>query len=269
MRPWGYINIIKSQLISTGREENSMSSNIVLPGIHLRENSIPPKVLVCGDPFRAEFIASQLDNARNLAKNREFWSYQGMYKGVPITVVSHGVGASGAVMAFISLIKAGAKEIVRLGTCGSLQPYITTGDMVIATAAAKDDGVSHRYAPETFPPVADFDLTMSLVQSAKKQDNTFHKGVIVSDGAFYGGMMPTNMELHAKAGAIAVEQEMAALFTVASVYGVRAAGILAVDGNALAVQQCAEAETPDPVLLQQAVERTLIVALDGLTHDKA
>ncbi len=240
-----------------------MSSNL-LPGIHLLENSIPPKVLVCGDPFRAEFIASQITDGKNLAKNREFWSYGGTYKGVPLTVVSHGVGASGAVMAFISLIKAGAKEIVRLGTCGSLKPSIKTGDMVIATAAAKDDGVSHMYAPETFPPVADFDVTLSLIQSAQKSNNTFHKGVVVSDGAFYGGMMPSHMELHARAGAIAVEQEMAALFTVASVYGVHAGGILSVDGNALAVQQCAETETPDPILLQQSVERTLIVALDGL-----
>ncbi len=241
-----------------------MSNNNLLPGIHLEPNSIGRKVLVCGDPFRAEFIALKLENSQCLAKNREFWSYSGTHKGVPITVTSHGVGASGAVMAFISLIKAGAKEIVRLGTCGSLQSHIHTGDMVIATAAAKDDGVSNRYAPVSFPAVADYDLTGSLIRAAKGSKATYHTGIVVSDGAFYGGMMPSCMELHAQTGAIAVEQELAALFTVASVYGVRAAGILAVDGNALAVQQCAEAETPDPVILQQAVERTLTVALDGL-----
>ncbi len=241
-----------------------MGSNKVLPGIHLQEDSIPPKVLVCGDPFRAEFIASQLENPKNLAKNREYWSYSGLYQGVPITVTSHGVGATGAVMAFISLIKAGAKQIVRLGTCGSLQASIATGDMVIATAAAKDDGVSNMYAPPTFPPVADYDLTGSLIQAAKDVKASYHKGIVVSDGAFYGGMMPSYMELHAQAGAIAVEQELAALFTAASIYGVRAAGVLSVDGNALAVQQCAEGHTPDPEFLQRAVERTLLVALKGL-----
>lgn len=50
-----------------------------------------PRVIVCGDPARAEKIASRLDNMTVVAKTREYWTFNGSYKGVPVTVSSHGV----------------------------------------------------------------------------------------------------------------------------------------------------------------------------------
>ena len=69
----------------------------VLPGIKLKKYDITPRVLVCGDPGRAEKIANQLEQMKIIAKNREYWTFTGSYKGEPITVSSHGVGASGIV----------------------------------------------------------------------------------------------------------------------------------------------------------------------------
>ena len=80
-----------------------MSEKNLLPCIHVAQGDIPPRVLVCGDPAWAERISHRLEGARCLAQNREYWTYVGSHKGVPVAVVSHGVGCGGAAIAFESL----------------------------------------------------------------------------------------------------------------------------------------------------------------------
>ncbi len=241
-----------------------MSEENLLPGIRVKKGDIQERILVCGDPFRAEALAKRLESSCCLQKAREYWTYQGKWQGIPLTICSHGVGASGAMLAFISLIKGGAKAILRLGTAGTLCEKVRPGDLVIATAAAKEDGVSNIYAPSSFPAVADFSVTAALCERSKKSPCHVHLGPIVTQGAFYGGVMPTNTELQAKAGAIALEMETAALFTAGSIYNVKTGAILAIDGNALAVLDSAESHDPDPELLKKAVSDCADIAFDAL-----
>ncbi len=241
-----------------------MSKEVILPGIRLKPGDITPRVLVCGDPFRAEKIANMLDNMKCLAKGREYWTYSGQYKGVPVTVSSHGVGASGAMLSFISLIKGGAKVIVRIGTCGGLKPEVKAGSLVIATAASKEDGVSNIYVPSSFPAVADFDVISALIQSSEENNISAFKGIIVTQGAFYSGVLPTNTVEQMKSGAIALEMEVSALYTAGSVFGAKVGAILSVDGNALAVLDSAEDNDPDPEMLAKTVEKGITIALDAL-----
>lgn len=49
----------------------------------------------------------------------------------------------------------GAKTIIRLGTCGAMQPYIKTGDLIVAQGACRDDGYTKLVAPKGFPAVGD------------------------------------------------------------------------------------------------------------------
>lgn len=241
-----------------------MSEENLLPGIRLKVGDITPRVLVCGDPYRAEKIADMLENMTCLAKGREYWTYRGDWKGETITVSSHGIGASGAMLSFISLIKGGAKVIIRVGTCGGLKPEIQAGSLIIATAAAKEDGVANIYVPTSFPAIADLDVTNALIQSTKDNEMEAFKGIVVTQGAFYGGVMPTNTVEQMKSGAIAVEMEIAALYTAASVFGARAGSVLSVDGNALAVLEAAEENDPDPELLKRTVEKSIKIGLDAL-----
>ena len=53
----------------------------MLPGIKLLEGEVQERVLVVGDPFRAEMLANRLDNMKCLVKAREYWTYFGYYKG--------------------------------------------------------------------------------------------------------------------------------------------------------------------------------------------
>ena len=111
-----------------------------LPITGLPVGGVHPHVVVCGDPARADRIAATLENAILLSHKREYRAHNGTYRGTPVTVCSHGIGAPGAAIAFEELIVAGGRTIIRVGTCGGLQPDIRSGDLVIATAAEQNTG---------------------------------------------------------------------------------------------------------------------------------
>ena len=75
-----------------------MNNEALLPCIAVKAGDINPRVITCGDPARAERISQMLTDAKCMAKNREYWTYNGLYKGIPITVTSHGVGAAGPLL---------------------------------------------------------------------------------------------------------------------------------------------------------------------------
>ena len=99
----------------------------IVPIIDIPYNKIARRVIACGDPARAEKISKRLENVEVVAKSREYWTFNGTYKGVPVTVSSHGVGGNGASVSFEGLILGGAKVIIRVGTCGTLQKDMPQG----------------------------------------------------------------------------------------------------------------------------------------------
>ena len=117
----------------------------VVPIIDIPYNKIAKRVITCGDPERAEKIAGRLDDMEVVKKSREYWTFNGVYKGVPVTVSSHGVGGNGASVSFEGLILGGAKVIIRVGTCGTLQKDIPQSSLIIATAACREDGITSQF----------------------------------------------------------------------------------------------------------------------------
>ncbi|MBP5169142.1 MAG: nucleoside phosphorylase, partial [Oscillospiraceae bacterium] len=74
-----------------------------------------------GDPARIDRIAPLLEDAEELAYNREFRSLRGIYKGVNILAISTGVGGCSAGIAAEELHNIGVKAVIRTGSCGALQ----------------------------------------------------------------------------------------------------------------------------------------------------
>ncbi|KAF4658763.1 hypothetical protein FOL47_007855, partial [Perkinsus chesapeaki] len=207
------------------------------PHLKIFEGDINPVVLVVGDPFRAEIVATKFcDNFKELSFNREYRSYNVEFEGTKLSICSHGIGGPGAMLCFEELIKCGAKVIIRLGTCGSLKPdTIKTGDLVVSTGAAREDGVTQYLVPSGFPAVADINIALALYNTAKSLgiDNC-HLGISLSSALFYPGPCEDSTMLkNATAGALSIEMENAPLFAVASVRSIRAAAIGTVDGSPL------------------------------------
>lgn len=128
--------------------------------LHLRPEQLAQKVILVGDPGRVSLVASHLTDLEMEVQNREFHSVTGMYQGKRITVVSTGIGCDNidivvneldalANIDFCSRTEKQKKtslEIVRVGTCGGLQPYTPVGTFIISEKSIGFDGLLNFYA---------------------------------------------------------------------------------------------------------------------------
>jgi DeoD family purine-nucleoside phosphorylase len=187
------------------------------------------RVLLPGDPARALLLAESLiDGARMYNHHRGLWGYSGVaLDGEPLTIQSTGMGGPSAAIVIHELIELGARRLLRIGTCGALQPTLHLGDLVIATEAAAADGTSRALgAGERVP--ATPELVAAVVDSAALGDDpsTVHRGPVVSTDLFYDRR---GLELDWQAaGVLAIEMEAATLFTLATAYEVEAAALFVV-----------------------------------------
>ncbi|MDX1662248.1 MAG: nucleoside phosphorylase [Candidatus Promineifilaceae bacterium] len=240
-----------------------------LPITGLPVGQVPLAFLVCGDPGRAATVAERLEQVKLLSDRREYRTYSGQYNGVAVAVCSHGVGAPGAAIAFEEIIAAGGQRLIRVGTCGSLQPDIHDGDLIIATAAVDRTGYGRLTVPDGYPAVADFRLVQALVREARRREATTHPGIVLTSDGFYGGVDTPHTPHYptlSRAGVLAVEMECAALFQVGSLRGVQTAAILAVDGNVLEEKESMDSYDPHRQVVTDAVVAEIEIALRAATE---
>jgi uridine phosphorylase len=196
------------------------------PHILCSENDVSPFVLLPGDPKRVLRVAQFLDQWKEITFNREFRSGQGLYKGVPITVVSTGIGGPSMIIALEELINCGGEYFIRIGSAGASQADIAIGDLIIATGTVREDGASAMYVEKNYPAVADFYLLTALVESCLSLDYKFHLGITRSHDSFYIDDEAEQMKKANKNKLLASDMETASLYTLASLRGVKAASIL-------------------------------------------
>lgn len=240
----------------------------IVPIIDIPYNKIAKRVITCGDPARAEKIAGRLQKVEVVAKSREYWTFNGAYQGVPVTVSSHGVGGNGASVSFEGLILGGAKVIIRVGTCGTLQKDMPQGSLIIATAACRDDGITPQFIPLSYPAIASMDVVAAMQDSAKKLGAETRTGIITSSGLFYPGLVPTNNRLFSEAGVLAMENEASVLFVIASVRGIKAGCIVAADGPCFEFVGSEEFDHY-PEKMAKAVEDEITIALESIIKVEA
>jgi len=209
--------------------------------IGLKQGDAGKYVILPGDPKRCAKIAAYFDDARLIADRREFVTYTGYLNGEKVSVTSTGIGGPSAVIALEELVKVGAENFIRVGTCGGIDLDVKGGDIVIATGAVRMEGTSREYAPVEFPAVANLDITNALVKSAKKLGYNYHTGIVQCKDSFYGQhnpeLMPVSYELQNKweawkrLGCLASEMESAALFVAASYLKVKAGSVFLAVAN--------------------------------------
>lgn len=223
---------------------------------------LPPRALVCGDPFRADAIAQKLQNPRELRWRREYRTFVGTWNGVPLAVASHGVGAPGAAVAFEQLIQGGVTTLIRVGTAGSLQPHVKPGSVVLSLAAAREDGLTRQLVPSGFPAVAAPEVVLALRNAGRLAGEPLAEGITLTLDAFFPGVLELPLAAYGRAGVLAVDMEVSALFTVASLRGARAGALLAIDGWADA--NLKDDYRPSTEATRVAIDREIEVALQAL-----
>jgi DeoD family purine-nucleoside phosphorylase len=222
-------------------------------------------VLLPGDPLRAKYIAeTYFDEAVQRNGERGLLGYTGTYKGKPVSVQGTGMGCPGATIVFEELVQLGCKKLIRVGTCGGLQPHHQLGDLIVAlTAVPADSTAMHLVGNEPHCPTASWSIIHGAVHAAKETGQDLHVGPIVSSDVFYnpdGGQY----ERWSKRGVLAVEMEAAALFTVGALRGIETGCLLTVSD--IVVEGEFKRISDDD--LRAAVDRMTRIALDVATSAK-
>ncbi|REK75999.1 nucleoside phosphorylase [Paenibacillus paeoniae] len=233
-----------------------------LPILQVNAEDLPPYAIVCGDPRRAEAIASKLTNATELAFAREYRTFVGEYDGVKLAVVSHGVGSAGAAVCFEELIRGGVTTLIRVGTAGSYSADHPAGSLIVSTAAVRAEGLTKQLVPDGFPAVADSAIVDALYETAKESEGIVKKGITVTLDVFFNGVVEVPHKQYKAAGALAVEMEIAALYIVATLRGAKAGAILALDGYA--DSDLAADYDPHTDAVANAIEREIVTALGAI-----
>jgi DeoD family purine-nucleoside phosphorylase len=199
--------------------------------IHVRANpgEYADACLLPGDPLRARYIAETfMDDVVERNAERGMLGYTGTFEGSTVSVQSSGMGCPSAAIVIEELVQLGVKKIVRVGTCGGLQPDLAIGELLCAVSAAPADSTaSHYVGGEPHVPTADFDLVHGAVHHAKKLGKPMRVGPIVSSDIFYN---PDQDQARrwSERGLLAVEMEAAVLFTLGALRRVQAGCLLIV-----------------------------------------
>ena len=208
------------------------------------EGAIAPRVLLPGDPLRARFIAENyLENATCYNEVRGMYGYTGTYKGFDISVQGTGMGMPSHSIYVHELINSyGARTLIRIGSCGSIQSEIKLRDLVLALSASTNSAmVSQRFGGMNFAPTADWDLIMKATRCAGEIGLNIKAGNILSSDTFYDED-PESWKNWAKYGVLAVEMEAAALYTLAARFGVKALCLLTVSDSLVSREETTSEE---------------------------
>ena len=232
--------------------------------IHLRAEpgDYADACLLPGDPLRAKYIAeTYFDDPVQVNGERGLLGYTGQFEGKRVSVQGTGMGCPGATIVFEELVQLGVKKLVRVGTCGGLQPHHALGDLIVALSAVPADSTAmHLVANEPHCPTASWSIIHGAVHVAKEMKQPMHVGPIVSSDLFYN---PDSGQYGrwSDRGVLAVEMEAAALFTVGALRKVESGCLLTVSD--IVVEGEFKRISDDE--LRAAVDRMTRVALRTVT----
>lgn len=203
--------------------------------IEAKIGDIAETILLPGDPMRAKFVAeNMLEKAECYNRVRGMLGYTGYYNGKRVSIQGTGMGMGSTAIYVNELIKTySVKNLIRVGTCGSIQKNLDVGEVILAMSASGDSGANRTFFSDLhYAATADFELLMKANETAKRLNIPTHKGSVFSTDTFYDDN-PNRWDIWEQHGVLGVEMETQILFTLAKRFGAKALSILTVSDNIL------------------------------------
>ena len=207
--------------------------------IGLGPGELAEYILLPGDPDRTGRIATRLDSIELEHRHREFASVTGTYRGQRISVLSTGIGSDNVEIVVAEILAITAHPtLVRVGSCGALQPHMALGDLVISSGAVRLETTTSWFVHAGYPAVADYEVVLALLESAGRLGHRTHVGFTATAPGFYGAQgrptpqlpirFPNLAEDMMRQRVLNFEMEASALLVLASLAGCRAGVVCAV-----------------------------------------
>jgi uridine phosphorylase len=234
----------------------SLKSPAMRSPLHLHPTAeLAERVLLPGDPGRALALAQALlEEPRMFNHNRGLWGYTGVAAdGLPATIQASGMGGPSAAIVLTELAELGARRVIRVGTCGGLDPGLALGDLLVVREAVCGDGTSQALGARGLAH-PDGELTGALAAAARGA----REGSVISVDLFYERDSPLRPD-----GVLAVEMEAATVFALGAVMGLATACVLAVSDT---FTESGERHRIDDARLLAAAEEMGRAALAALSR---
>ena len=155
--------------------------------IDLGPGELAEYILLPGDPDRTSRIARLLDDVELERRHREFASVTGTYRGQRVSIVSTGIGTDNVEIVMAEILAITERPtVIRVGSCGSLQPEMSLGDLVITTGAVRLETTTSWFVHDGYPAVADYEAVVALIEAAAGLGKRFHVGITATSPGFFG-----------------------------------------------------------------------------------
>lgn len=234
----------------------------------LRKEDVGRVAILPGDPDRVPRIAKHFKNAKRISSHREFTTYGGYIDGEYVISTSTGIGGPAAAIAVEELARLGVELMIRVGTCGGIDPAAKVGSLIVADAAVRLDGTTRQYVMDGYPAAATPEVVIALKEAASSLKKDFVSGIAASTDAFYAGegrpsfknYFPSQAktlvsDLRA-ANVLCFEMESSTLFTLGRIFGVKTGALFAVLGKDMTDDPKADAGIGDAIeVAVEAVRR--------------
>lgn len=225
------------------------------PHIAAEKGDVAETVLLPGDPLRAQFIAQNfLENVKQFNATRNMLGFTGTYRGKPVSVMGTGMGCPSIGIYSYELIHGyGCKNLIRVGTAGTLQPNVHVKELVFAQGACTTGNYVRLFGlPGDFAPICSFSLLEKAVAAAKALGYKYHVGNVLSSDMFYTVSIPQGRSW-SDMGVLAVEMEAAALYSNAAAAGVNALCVLTISDGPGEVTTAQERQTTFTQMMEVAL----------------
>ena len=200
--------------------------------VQLRPQDVGKYAIVPGPKDRLEVLLKKLENPVKNFSFMEYTMYTGLFNGIKITAINGGRFSTDTSITTEVMCNAQIQNIIRIGTCGSLDENIKVGDIVIVDKVIRGDGVTPYYVKPDFVTQADKKIADTLYEVAKGMGINVHRGTTWTTDALLRETREI-VEAKRKEGAVAVDMVSSTMLTIAQTYNIKAGSILAVSDNVI------------------------------------
>ena len=222
-----------------------MAANVPTPHIDAALGDIAETVLLPGDPLRAKYIADNyLEDVKQFNFTRNMLGFTGYYNKKRVSVMGSGMGCpSMGIYSHELIFNYGCKNLIRIGTAGSINPNVKIRDIVIGMGACTTSNYVKLFnLPGDFSCICSYELLKKAVNAAENKNVNYHVGNVLSEDMFYSLDTLENAKKWGSMGVLAIEMEIAALYANAAAGGANALGILTISDSILTGEETTSAE---------------------------
>jgi uridine phosphorylase len=134
--------------------------------VQLRPQDVGKYALVPGPKDRLEVLMKKLENPVKNFSFMEYTMYTGTFEGIKLTAINGGRFSTDTSITTEVMCNAGIQNIIRVGTCGSLNENIKVGDLFVVDEVIRGDGVTPYYVDKNFKTVSDKKISDTMYEIA-------------------------------------------------------------------------------------------------------